>query len=275
MRLTSLLAAAALTAVASPAMADDHGAADIASVLASDIRADDRARDQYRNPAETLGFFQIEPDMTVVEYGPGGGWYTRVLAPYVSDAGTYMAMNADSSGLGSGDRARAARAMGWTESFTSSTRELGTFGDDETIAFESDEIPEAVAGNVDRVVIFRSLHGMLRGNTADEQLRAVRSLLADDGMVGVVQHRAPESASYDYTDGSRGYLRQSDVVRLFELHGFELVDSSEINANPSDPANWERGVWTLPPIFAGGDANREQMMAIGESDRMTLLFRKR
>ena len=277
MRLSVLLAATAL-AVATPAMADHHGAISLEQVLSAETRASEAARDQYRHPVETLGFFGVEPSMTVVEYGPGGGWYTRVLAPYIAPAGTYMAMQSDSSAREYSDRASEVRAKGWAERFVETTTAQGGFAAGAISAFESDEIPEAVLGTVDRVLVFRSLHGLLNGNAADHELRAIRSLLADDGMVGVVQHRAPESTSYADSNGTRGYLRQSDVVSLFELNGFELVNSSEVNANPADPADWQGGVWSLPPIFGGapeGSEERARRAAIGESDRMTLLFRKR
>ncbi len=272
------VASAAMLTVAAPAMADDHAAApSLAEVLADQRRDDDRARDQYRNPAETLAFFQIEPTMTVAEYGPGGGWYTRVLAPYLMPAGGYIAFNQDSDGREYRTRAQEARSKGWTERFKSGLAEgMGVEGDAVT-AFETDEMPEDVAGTVDRVVIFRSMHGLNIGNTADQVLKAARTMLKDDGMVGVVQHRAPEGASYDdYGARQRGYMRKADVIAIFAANGFELVAESEINANPNDPANWERGVWTLPPVLATGedDARRSEYLAIGESDRMTLLFKK-
>jgi len=94
-------------------------------------------------------------------------------------------------------------------------------------------------------------------------------------MIGIEQHRARPDAPYAYADGSKGYLRQADVVRLMELNGFQLVRSSEINANPKDSANWPDGVWTLPPTLALKDRDKAKYQAIGESDRMTLLFRKR
>ena len=110
---------------------------------------------------------------------------------------------------------------------------------------------------------------------ADDELKAARTMLKDDGMVGVVQHRAPEGASYDdYGARQRGYMRKQDVVAIFAAGGFELAGESEINANPNDPANWEGGVWTLPPVLRYGDQDRAKYEAIGESDRMTLLFRK-
>jgi len=274
-----LLAAAAFgtLATATPVLADHHGEAKAAlqAVLADDRRGDDGARDQYRNPVETLDFFQVKPDMTVVEYGPGGGWYTRVLAPYIMPKGKYIAINSDSDAGTYRNRAAEARAKGWTERFKTGLAELMDMEADDVTAFEIDEMPEEMAGTVDRVLIFRSMHGLNIGNNADDVLKAARTMLADDGMVGVVQHRAPEGASYDdYGAKQRGYMRQQDVVAIFAANGFELADSSEVNANPKDPANWERGVWTLPPVLRYGDENRAKYEAIGESDRMTLLFKK-
>ena len=267
MRLTPLLAplAAATMVLAMPAAAQD--APSLEEVLASSHRDADRPRDQYRHPVETLGFFRVEPDMRVAEYAPGGGWYTRVLVPYIAPAGQYFAFQAP--------RPPAADGTTWPQAFTAAIAAAGWAGGAQVQAIESNAIPEDVAGTVDRVLIFRSLHGMLNSNSADSELRAIRTLLADDGMVGIVQHRASEGASWAYASGRNGYVRESDVVRMFELNGFELVDSSQVNANPADPANWEGGVWTLPPVLRGGDENRAVYEAIGESDRMTLLFRKR
>ncbi|MBV7265111.1 class I SAM-dependent methyltransferase [Erythrobacter ani] len=272
-------AAAATFSMGSPLIAQDDAAAapTLDAVLAHERRDDDRARDQYRNPAETLAFFQVEPTMTVAEYGPGGGWYTRVLAPYVMGSGQYIAFNQDSDGRTYNTRAQEARSKGWTESFKSSLAEGMGVEADEIMAFETDEMPEDVAGTVDRVLIFRSMHGLNIGNTADTVLKAARMMLKDDGMVGVVQHRAPDGASYDdYGARQRGYMRKQDVINIFEANGFELAAESEINANPNDPADWERGVWTLPPVLGTGeeDPRRSEYLAIGESDRMTLLFRK-
>ncbi|MDG5747695.1 hypothetical protein P8Q88_05840 [Qipengyuania sp. XHP0207] len=270
-----LLATAAL-AFAVPAIADDHTAT-LDEVLAADLRNDDRARDQYRNPTETLEFFGVEPGMTVAEFGPGGGWYTRVLAPYLSNGGRYIAFQPDSDGQDYRDRAQEARAKGWTERFTTTVGEMAGVNAANVTVFEIDEMPEELAGTVDRVLIFRSMHGLNMGNEADTVLKAARMMLKDNGMVGVVQHRAPDGASYDdYGARQRGYMRTQDVVAIFEAAGFELADTSEVNANPKDPANWEGGVWTLPPVLATGadDPRRAEYQAIGESDRMTLLFRK-
>jgi len=249
-------------------MAHDHVDPELSAVLEHELRSEDTARDGYRNPAETLAFFGVEPGMNVVEYAPGGGWYTRVLYPWIAPQGRYMALQSD-AGPTVDDQ------PDWASRFVQRAVADWSFDADKITAFESDEIPAEIVGTADRVLIFRSLHGMMGDNIADHELRAIRTLLADDGMVGVVQHRAAEDAPYSYTDGSKGYLRQSDVVRLFELHGFELAETSELNANPVDLANWEAGVWTLPPSLTLGDADRDRYLAIGESDRMTLLFRKR
>jgi len=275
--LAAIAGAAAIT-VTSPVVADDHASApSLESVLADERRDNDRARDQYRRPAETLAFFQVEPTMTVAEYGPGGGWYTRVLAPYLMPAGKYIAFNQDSDGREYRNRAQEARSKGWTERFKSVIAEgMGVEASDVT-AFETDEMPEELAGTVDRVLIFRSMHGLNIGNRADDVLKTARMMLKDDGMVGVVQHRAPDGASYDdYGARQRGYMRKADVIAIFAANGFELAAESELNANPNDPADWERGVWTLPPVLTTGesDPRRDEYLAIGESDRMTLLFKK-
>lgn len=276
----ALAMAAVLATASTPALSEAHMETDAPSleeVLAMDHRDNDRARDQYRRPVETLAFFQVEPDMTVAEYGPGGGWYTRVLAPWILPQGQYIAFNQDSDGREYRDRRQEAASKSWTEDFKQAMSEAWGIPAAEVNAFETDEMPEEVAGTVDRVVIFRSMHGLNIGNRTDDVLKAARVMLKDDGMVGVVQHRAPEGASYDdYGARQRGYMRTEDVVAIFAANGFELVDSSEINANPNDPANWERGVWTLPPVLGTGadDPRRSEYLAIGESDRMTLLFRK-
>jgi len=276
----ALAMAAVLATASSQALSEAHMETDAPSleeVLAMDHRDNDRARDQYRRPVETLAFFQVEPDMTVAEYGPGGGWYTRVLAPWILPQGQYIAFNQDSDGREYRDRRQEAASKSWTENFKEAVSEAWGIPAAEVNAFETDEMPEEVVGTVDRVLIFRSMHGLNIGNRADDVLKAARVMLKDDGMVGVVQHRAPEGASYDdYGARQRGYMRTEDVVAIFAANGFELVDSSEINANPNDPANWERGVWTLPPVLGTGadDPRRSEYLAIGESDRMTLLFRK-
>ena len=275
-------AALAMLAGAAPVAANHHkkdgvemADAGLQAILDDESRADDKARDVYRHPVQTLTFFGVKPEQTVVEYGPGGGWYTRVLVPYLAESGKYVAINADSSTTNFPDRAREARSKGWPESFPDTAAKWTGVDAKKILAFESDELPDDMKGKVDRILIFRSLQGMLNGNRADSELRALREMLADDGMVGVVQHRAKPDAPYAMSNGSKGYLKQSSVVALFELNGFELVSESEINANPKDMANYPGGVWTLPPVLGSGETDKAKYEAIGESDRMTLLFKKR
>ncbi|MEM7689520.1 MAG: methyltransferase [Pseudomonadota bacterium] len=243
-------------------------------VLAADIRADDTARDEFRNPAETLAFFQVEPDHTVIEYAPGGGWYTRILAPYVADEGQYI-------GVGFGPEAAAslgdefvARVKAGAETFSQKQSESTGIAAEKLPYYFTSALPEDINGTVDRVLIMRMMHNLKRWGVADAEAEGLFAALKPGGMLGVVQHRAKADAPEDYVDGNKGYLKQAELIEFFEGKGFELVDTSEINANPNDTADYESGVWTLPPSFAEGDEDREKYAAIGESDRMTLLFKK-
>ncbi|MEP3049835.1 MAG: methyltransferase [Erythrobacter sp.] len=245
------------------------------TVLASDLRAEDKARDTFRNPAETLSFFQVEPDHTVIEYAPGGGWYTRILAPLVNDAGNYIAVSFPPSAAREslGDEF-VARIEASAASFSQTQSEsLGIAAERLPFHF-GDSIPETVNGTVDRVLIVRMMHNLKRWGIDETEIAALRSALKPDGLLGVVQHRAQPDASDEFADGNRGYLREADLIAFFEGQGFELVDTSELNANPNDPTTHENGVWALPPSFAGGEETAAEFEAIGESDRMTLLFRK-
>ena len=244
----------------------------LASVLEHERRAEDRTRDRYRHPEETLLFFDIQPTHTVVEYAPGSGWYTRILAPYVAEQGRYIAVNFPGEAVPI-ERYRKA-LVGWDANTPANVEEMSGVPASEITAYFGNAIPEDADGTVDRILITRMLHNLLRWEIADQELLALRRMLKDDGLVGVVQHRAPADAAYSNTDGSKGYLHEADVIAMMELYGFELVAKSEINANPNDPANHEAGVWTLPPSFRLGDTDREKYAAIGESDRATLLFKK-
>ncbi len=272
-RSIALLATAALFTGA-PLAADHHmnsaaASPELTAALAMDNRADDRARDEWRNPAETLAFFQVEPGMTVVDYMPASGWYTRVLVPYLGEQGQYVGLVPDPAAA-DGDRFSEYFA-GLPASFNEASPGWNLAGAPVSL-YGSQDIPEEMQGTVDRVLVFREMHNLLRSGVMYTELSRIRSLLDDDGMLGIVQHRAKADAPGDYTLGSNGYLRQADVVALVEAHGFELVGESEINANPRDTADHEGGVWNLPPSNRGDDP---AMAAIGESDRMTLLFRKR
>jgi predicted methyltransferase len=280
MRTLLLAAAAALAAplalLGQPLMAQDQGAnAALASVLAHDRRDADRARDRWRNPAETLAFFQVEPGMTVVDYMPSSGWYSRVLIPYVGPDGRYIGLNPAIPSAATGFMAN---MRDTAEKLPGQAREWVGEGGAPVIGANTDTVPEELHGTADRFLIFREVHNMRRLGWLHDTLVTARRLLKDDGMVGIVQHRAKADAPAEYTLGDKGYQREKDVINLLDAYGFDLVGQSEINANPNDPANWPDGVWTLPPGYRGAAedaARRAELDAIGESDRMTLLFRKR
>lgn len=244
--------------------------------------AADRARDNARHPAETLTFFQLQPGMTVAEVLPGGGWYTRILANYLgADATLYGVNYIDRMWplfTSQTEEWRAARRAA-TEEFPTLVAGLTDTGI-RAQGFTFNTVPGEAIGAVDRVLMIRALHNLNRfeaaQGTLSQALAAVRGMLKPDGLVGVVQHRLPESAPDAGADGSRGYLKQSTVVAAFQAAGFELLSSSEINANPADQPGAQDTVWRLPPTQrSSGDDPEERaaMAAIGESDRMTLLFR--
>ena len=274
MRLKALLAAAAI-AVAAPALADHHANPAMEAALAMENRKDDRARDVWRHPAETLAFFRVKPGMTVVDYMPSSGWYTRILVPYLGGKGSYIGLNPYAGSIAD-ERMRGffgQLAPRFAERYPTWSLKGAPVS-----SLVSDAIPAEMNGTVDRVLIFREMHNLHRLGLVPYELGKVRALLKEGGMLGIVQHRAHPWASGDYTDGSKAYLRQKDVIGLVEAHGFELVATSEINANPKDPADWPQGSWVLPPNYRGSEAGspeRAKVDEVGESDRMTLLFRKR
>ncbi len=268
-----LLTAAASTLMMAPAFAQeesdpasaqmDHTT--LEAVLADPRRDDDRARDQYRHPKETLAFFGIEPGMTVIESLPSAnGYYTKILLPYLGDDGAYY-------GLHYPEREN------FVEEFTSAMAEADWLPEGAAIdgAFLWDSIPADVAGQADVVFHARALHHMWRKGQAELAAQGSWDMLKPGGVVAVLQHRAGEDATDEQANGSKGYIKQSDVIATFEGAGFVFEEASEINANPKDERDYEIGVWRLPPRLAGDDeAQKEANRAIGESDRMTLKFRK-
>ncbi|MCP4210552.1 MAG: class I SAM-dependent methyltransferase [Halieaceae bacterium] len=242
---------------------------------------EDKRRDAYRHPAETLIFFRVKPGMTVAEGLPGGGWYTRILANYLGAKGRLY-------GVTYADRMWSMFDFATPEWIEKRLTTAGQFP--EQVAsythngitargFTFEQVPENVQGTVDRVLLVRALHNLNRfehlANTRTEALASVHSMLKDDGLVGVVQHRAQETADNHWALGNAGYLKQSHVIAMFEEAGFELVAASEINANGLDNPSADDVVWRLPPSLRGGDSDeRAANLATGESDRMTLLFRK-
>lgn len=275
-----LLALAAGSSLAQPVIAQPSAPSAakvdpaLAAAVADPLRKDDSARDVYRKPDQTLAFFQVGPAMKVGEYAPGGGWYSRLLGIYLAPKGKLVGLFADAS---SANAQRQAATQAAVAKFPAEVAEWAKQPADRFSAFSLGAIPDGEKGTFDRILVMRALHNMLRANVADSEIRKMRELLKDDGMIGIEQHRAKVDAPFAYTDGSKGYLREADIIKLMEVNGFTYVGKSEANANAKDPANWPGGVWTLPPTLsdAKDDAEKTRLRAIGESDRMTLLFRKR
>ena len=247
----------------------------IDAVLAGDHRTDEeRARDQYRHPKETLEFFGVTPDMNVVEIWPGGGWYTQVIAPYLkTGGGTYYA--AGFSRDGASDRVIAALDR-FQETYVDKPEIYGNIT--MTVLGDGGEI--APTGTADVVLTFRNVHNWQYRETDTEYFAAFFAALKPGGVLGVVEHRGDGADVID--DGTSGYVYTDEVKRLAAEAGFEFDRSSEINANPKDTKVHPFGVWTLPPARRSSetrgaedpDFDRAKYDAIGESDRMTLMFRK-
>ena len=219
-------------------------------------------RDKYRHPAETLAFFGVKPTDTVVEISPGSGWYTEVLAPYVTPRGRLY----EAAGLG--------KAL-------DGVRELqekapATYGKIQLVGFPAKAGDEAVpAGTANVVLTFRNVHNWRMDSPAKAQaaFAEMYRMLRPGGTLGVEEHRLPEARDAA-AEATSGYLKESTVIGFAEKAGFKLVAKSEINANPKDTADWPKGVWTLPPTYTLGDVDRAKYEALGESDRMTLKFVK-
>jgi predicted methyltransferase len=241
-----------------------------AAVAAPTRSAENIARDKYRNPAQTLAFFGVKPTHTVVELWPGGGWYTEILAPYLAPKGKLIVATPG----GRAEESTGKRLDGNAAAFGKVGR--ATFPSTAPKA----TWPLVPPGSVDAVLTFRNVHNWKMGSgTADNSdyseaaFREIYAMLKPGGILGVEDHRLPESAD-TARERSSGYMKVSTVRALAEKAGFKFAGSSEINANPKDTADWPKGVWTLPPRYAEGDKDREKYAAIGESDRMTLKFVK-
>lgn len=259
----------AQTAEKSAAMSSEDS---LAAVLASDHRSEEeRARDAYRHPSETLLFFGVTPEMSVVEVSPGGGWYTKIIAPYLkSGGGAYYAANFDPA---SSDYA-ARSVTAFKENYMSAPETYG----DVNLTVLGGEAGIAPAGTADAVLTFRNVHNWTGRGVAGDYFAQFYDALKPGGVLGVVEHRAdtPEG------EGDSGYVTEATVIALAEAAGFELDARSEINANAADTKDHPFGVWTLPPVRRSSavrgqedpDFDRAKYDAIGESDRMTLKFRK-
>lgn len=256
------LALLSLCAFTVPACAEHHqaeGKGAISAAVSADHRsAAAKARDAYRHPVETLEFFGVSSGQTVMEFIPGGaGWYAEILAPMLRDHGRYIGAQPAGPGF---DALQAKFAAAPAQ-----------FDKAQLVNWPAGAL--IAPGSVDTVLTFRNVHNLVMKNSADVTFAAFFTALKPGGVLGVVDHRLPEDRD-SALEMTSGYVKISTVKALAAKAGFEFVGASEINANAKDTANWEKGVWTLPPVLANGAVDRDKYIAIGESDRMTLKFRK-
>ena len=234
----------------------------IAATKAPSRDAASTARDKYRHPVETLSFFGVKPTDTVVEIWPGGGWYTQILAPYLATKGHLIAAGPNEKALASVKAKQAATPAAYR------TTRYAMFP-------TSDAAAAVPAGTADVVLTFRNVHNWRFGKTDQTQAAfdQMFAMLKPGGTLGVVEHRLPEDAK-GIEEAKSGYMKRSSVIAFATKAGFRLASESKVNANPRDTHDYAKGVWTLPPTYTEGDANRARFAAIGESDRMTLRFVK-
>lgn len=240
-----------------------------------------KARYQYRNPKETLEFFGIKPGMTVVEALPGGGWYSKILAPYLGNEGHLIGANYSKDlwpKFAWASEEFIAGRIAATDKFPAQVKEWVPENTPKVSSYTFATFPQELTGTVDAALYVRALHNLNRFDAEhqfmQQALKETHRILKPDGVVGIVQHSTTNAGA----DGETGYLVRDDLINSMDKAGFVLVASSDINANPKDQPAADESVWRLPPTYytSKDDAKlKQKYAAIGESNRMTLLFKKK
>jgi predicted methyltransferase len=261
-----VLAAAALCTACASAPAGDAEA--LARFAAAAHRSPGNvARDRFRHPVESLAFFGIRENSTVVEILPGsGGYYMEILAPYLKDQGRYIAANRDPA-------APPQYLADHQKLLARLKAEPALYDKVEVTPFNAGLHEIAPAGSADVVITFRDLHNWVARNEIDGALRAFHKALKPGGVLGIVDHRGRSDLPQE-AQTRNGYIRQDYAIALIEKAGFRFAGASEVNANPKDTKDHPEGVWALPPTYRNKDVDRAKYQAIGESDRFTLKFVK-
>jgi predicted methyltransferase len=271
-------------AAAEPAAAAEPSPSEKLDAILASQPEETKARYAHRHPKEMLEFFGIEPGMTVVDTLPGDFWYTGLLLDYLGPEGKVIAADYSAEMWTKfGEYSPPPdEKKDWAAKYVAKVEPTRTEGDAAIAAFQYGSVPDDMAGTADVVLMVRAIHHFMRledkGGYMTKALADANKVLKPGGIVGVEQHRAPETNSNKSATGDQGYVKQSAVVAAFEKAGFELVEASEINANPNDKPTDKDIVWRLPPTLATSQKDPElkaKMEAIGESDRMTLKFRKK
>ncbi|GAA5316667.1 MAG: class I SAM-dependent methyltransferase [Candidatus Pelagadaptatus aseana] len=259
------------------AVADDNR---LQTVLASQT-PEVQSRYPYRHPQQTLEFFDVKPEMTVVEVLPGRGWYSKILMAYLGPEGHLI--GADYSidllrNFSFFSEQMLQNKLNWTSQWPKKARSWVADGA-EVSGFQFGSMPAELNSTADRVLFIRAMHNLNRFDPAYLKAALAESFMAlkSGGILGIVQHQASETKSDEWANGSRGYLKQSYVIEQAELAGFTFIEASDINHNAQDQPGADEVVWRLPPSLRGSKDNpeyRAKMIAIGESNRMTLKFSK-
>ncbi len=227
-----------------------------------------KSRDKYRHPQQTLDFFELKDNMTVVEIWPGAGWYTEILAPYLNDRGKlYAAHYSAEADLPYFKK----NLYKFVDKLKSQPKVYGKV--ELTVLQPPKFFQLAPEASVDRILSFRNVHNWMKSDQAAAVFNAMYQALKPGGILGVVEHRNSTLKQQD-TQAESGYVTEDYVIALARNAGFEFLDKSEINANSKDTKDYPQGVWTLPPTLRLKDKDRKKYSAIGESDRMTIKFIK-
>jgi predicted methyltransferase len=268
-RLAAAAIASAVLVAACAATSSRQGTAEaLTGILAADYRAEEnRARDRYRHPKETLLFFGIRPEMSVLEVWPEPGWYTEVIAPLVRDKGKYyaavIAADPESKYISQRLQQYRQKLAGRPDLYDRVA----------VVSFPADGGDAVPPASVDMVVTFRNIHNWMSRGTTAQAFATMYRALRPGGVLGVVEHRGNPAVAQD-PKAKSGYVNEEYAIKLIEAQGFRLVGKSQVNANPRDTKDYEQGVWTLPPTYRLGDQDHDKYAAIGESDRFTLRFVK-
>jgi predicted methyltransferase len=257
-----------LMLVTAAGLAADHFDPKLVAAVQSDFRsAADKARDPYRHPLQTLTFFGLKPDMTVVELWPFGGWYTAILAPYLHDHGTLYAAAMDPDSKDPEDKEANAQLAAMLAAHPQ------VYGKVKVTVLAAGKIQLAPDGTADMVVTFRNIHNWVWAGIQKDVFAAAFRALKPGGILGVEEHRSNDPAFVPQTS-EQAYVGEQYAISLIQSVGFRFVGQSNVNRNPKDTKDYPKGVWTLPPTYAEGDNDRARYAAIGESDRFTLKFIK-
>lgn len=251
--------------------------------VTQNMPAEHQERYSARHPVETLEFFGVKPGDTVIEALPGGGWYSKILLPYLGSEGKLIAVDyslamwPEFGGFATPEFI--AKRQVWPAQFVKDAQTWGGPNGAKAEAYTFADMPQELTGKVDSVLLIRALHNLARfdakGQYLQKALSEIHRVLKPGGTVGIEQHAMAEDKPDEWADGNRGYLKRSMLIKTMTAAGFELVAESDINKNPKDDPQANDNVWRLPPSLGTSEDQKAKNIAIGESNRVTMLFRKK